>query len=260
MGIPIPARVMLAPTRLGTVGQSKSSAVHSKNGGAPLYPDVAIIHVHRADAYGNAQIDGITVSDFDVARAAKRVIITAERLIPHEEIRKDPSRTIIPYYCVDAVCHVPYGSYPGNMPYEYFSDEEHLREWLASDADVTTLQPFLQKYIYGTKDFSEYLELCGGEERLLQLRDLELLHKAGPHPSHVAVLTASCAVQVQAVSCVGLSKKGEGGGLQSHGTYDHSGFRIWKTDLRSGWHRRAVRLAMRPKTHAPNLILFEAGR
>ena len=112
-----------------------------------------------------------------------RAGVTAERLIPHEEIRKDPSRTIIPYYCVDAVCHVPYGSYPGNMPYEYFSDEEHLGEWLASDADVTTLQPFLQKYIYGTKDFSEYLELCGGEERLLQLRDLELLHKAGPHPS-----------------------------------------------------------------------------
>lgn len=187
MGIPfIPARVMFGTDtfRYSGAKQIKCPFTSKKLLALPaLYPDVAIIHVHRADAYGNAQIDGITVSDFDVARAAKRVIITAERLIPHEEIRKDPSRTIIPYYCVDAVCHVPYGSYPGNMPYEYFSDEEHLREWLASDADVTTLQPFLQKYIYGTKDFSEYLELCGGEERLLQLRDLELLHKAGPHPS-----------------------------------------------------------------------------
>lgn len=140
-----------------------------------LYPDVAIIHVHRADKYGNAQIDGITISDADVARAAKKVILTAERIIDNEEIRKEPSRTLIPYYCVDAVCYVPYGSFPGNMPYEYFSDEEHLMEWLSSDAHASTLEAFLSKYIFGTKNFEEYLELCGGKRRLRELRDLEFM-------------------------------------------------------------------------------------
>ena len=184
MGVPfLPARAMFGTD---TYKYSAAKEIHCPFTGKrllavpALYPDVAIIHVHRADRYGNAQIDGITVSDYDVARAAKRVIITTERLIDNDEIRNDPSRTFIPYYCVDAVCHVPYGSYPGNMPYEYFSDEEHLNEWLAADAHPSTLEPFLEKYIFNTKDFNEYLELCGGEEKLQELRKLELLHEQGP--------------------------------------------------------------------------------
>src|SRR3974377_1730312 len=62
--------------------------------------------------------------------APKKLIFACERLVNNDEIRRDPTRTSIPFFCVDAVCEVPYGSYPGNMPYEYFSDEEHLRRWL----------------------------------------------------------------------------------------------------------------------------------
>src|SRR5205814_9273550 len=79
-----------------------------------LYPDVAAIHVHESDRYGNCRIRGTTVADLDLARAAKKLIITCERLIPGDEIRQDPTRTVIPFWCVDAVCEVPYGSYPGN--------------------------------------------------------------------------------------------------------------------------------------------------
>ena len=95
-----------------------------------LYPDVAAIHVHEADRYGNCRLRGTSVADLDLARAAKKLIITCERLIPNDDIRQDPTRTVIPFFCVDAVCEVPFGSYPGNMPYEYFSDEDHLRQWL----------------------------------------------------------------------------------------------------------------------------------
>ncbi|MCX5844071.1 MAG: CoA transferase subunit A, partial [Deltaproteobacteria bacterium] len=100
-----------------------------------LYPDVSVIHVHESDIYGNCRARGIIVSDFDVARASKRLIITTERLISNDEIRRDPSLTDIPYWCVDAVCEVPYGAYPGNMYQEYFSDEEHIREWLKVEED-----------------------------------------------------------------------------------------------------------------------------
>ena len=63
-----------------------------------LYPDVSAIHVHESDIYGNCRARGITVSDFDVARASKRLIITCERLISNDEIRRDPSYTVIPYW------------------------------------------------------------------------------------------------------------------------------------------------------------------
>jgi len=142
-----------------------------------LFPDVGIIHVHRADVYGNAQIDGISIADYDVARASKRLIVTTERIVSTDEIRRDPSKTIAPYWLTDAVCHVPYGSYPGNMPYEYYSDEAHLAEWLDAEKDQATLDAFLNKYIFGTKDFEEYLALKGGEKRMAELRALEPLRR-----------------------------------------------------------------------------------
>jgi glutaconate CoA-transferase subunit A len=140
-----------------------------------LYPDIAAIHVHEADRFGNCRVRGTTVADLELARAAKKLIVTCERLIPHEEIRRDPSLTVIPFWCVDAVCEVPFGSYPGNMPYEYFSDEEHLRRWLEAEADLAAYQDFLSKYLFDVPDFAAYLERCGGMPRLQELRRQELL-------------------------------------------------------------------------------------
>jgi glutaconate CoA-transferase subunit A len=144
-----------------------------------LYPDVAVIHVHEADRYGNCRIRGTTVADADLARAAKRLIITCERLIPSDEIRADPSRTLIPFFCVDAVCEVPFGSYPANMPYEYFSDEDHLCAWLQAEADPEKYRAFLDHFLHGAQDFNEYLQRCGGLPRLQELRRQEFLLDRG---------------------------------------------------------------------------------
>ncbi len=140
-----------------------------------LYPDVGIIHVHRSDVYGNCQIDGIMVADQDLARAAKKLIITTEKLVPNDVIRRDPSRTAIPYYLVDAVIEVPFGCYPGNMAYEYFSDEDHLREWMRVENDPEEFAAFLDRHIYSVKDFNGYLDSIGGMARLQELRNLETL-------------------------------------------------------------------------------------
>ena len=144
-----------------------------------LYPDVAAIHVHEADRYGNCRFTGTSVADVELARAAKRVIITCERLVPHDQMRLEPHRTQIPFLCVDAVCEVPFGSYPGNMPGEYFSDEDHLKLWLEVEKDPTALAQFLDDHIFGVTDFAEYLEICGGLKRLQQLRQRELLLHLG---------------------------------------------------------------------------------
>ncbi len=140
-----------------------------------LYPDVSVIHVHEADVYGNARFRGIAVADIDLANASKRLIITTERLIHSDEIKRDPSATRIPYFLVDAVCEVPYGAYPGTMPYEYFSDEAHLREWLNVEKDPAEFKAFLAKNIFDCKDHEEYIARNGGMKKMLELRAKELL-------------------------------------------------------------------------------------
>jgi glutaconate CoA-transferase subunit A len=82
-----------------------------------LYPDVSVIHVHEADCYGNARFKGIAVSDIELSQATKRLIITTERLVSHSDISRDPDQTLIPFHLVDAVCEVPFGAYPGGMPW-----------------------------------------------------------------------------------------------------------------------------------------------
>ena len=140
-----------------------------------LYPDVSFIHVRESDRFGNSRIKGITVADVDLARASRRLVITAERLVNTDEIRSDSDATTIPSFCVDAVCEVPNGSYPGNMPGEYFSDEAHLRQWLDVERDEEAYGAFLERFVFGVEDFEGYLEQCGGADRIKELRAIELM-------------------------------------------------------------------------------------
>ncbi len=143
-----------------------------------LSPDVSIIHVHEADIYGNCRFKGISVADIELANASKRVIITTERLISTEEIRRDPSLTKIPFHLVDAVCEVPGGAYPGTMADEYFSDEDHLKEWLSTEKDPKNFKQFLKKNIFACKNHEAYIALNGGTDKMRSLRAKELLlHK-----------------------------------------------------------------------------------
>lgn len=181
MGVPfLPGRVMLGSD---TLRFSAGKVIEDPFTGQKLlavpalYPDVGIIHVHQADCYGNAQIDGTSIVDLDLAKASKRLIITTERMVDTEEFRRDPRKTSIPYWQVDAVCHVPFGSYPGNMPFEYFSDEAHLAEWLEAEQDEAAFAVFLDKYIFEPDSFEEYLALAAGPERLAELRRLEILKR-----------------------------------------------------------------------------------
>jgi len=140
-----------------------------------LYPDFAAIHVHEADVYGNCRVLGASVSDQDLAKSAKKLVITTEKIIPTERIRNNPEGTFIPFWCVDAVVEVPYGSYPGNMPGEYYSDEEYLKQWLDNEKDEKKFRKFFREQILETGDFNEYLKLNGGVEKIKKLRAIELM-------------------------------------------------------------------------------------
>jgi glutaconate CoA-transferase subunit A len=61
------------------------------------------------------------------------------------------------------------------MPYEYFSDEAHLRRWLEVEKDEAEYRRFLEEHIFGLPDFAAYLDKCGGLKRMQELRRQELL-------------------------------------------------------------------------------------
>ncbi len=165
MGVPfLPTRSMLGTD---TLEYSAAKVVEDPFTGikVALLPalilDVALIHVHRADKYGNCQVDGISGFALEMSRAAKRVIISAEEIISDEEIRKNPDRTAIPYYLVDAVVHAPFGSHPGEMAYIYGRDEEQIREWVVASKTPEDAQAYLEKYIHNLPDHQAYIDLIG---------------------------------------------------------------------------------------------------
>lgn len=180
MGIPfIPVRNLA-----GTDTFKRSSAIQVTDpwSGKPIilipaaYPDVTLMHVPRCDRFGNAQIDGIPVEDIELARASRRLILTTEEIVGDDYVRCEPCRTDIPYYVVDAVCEVPFGAHPTQMPYLYFFDEPHIRSWLSQSKTAEGTQAYLEKYVYGVADFKAYLDLIGAVH-LESLRSLEQMGK-----------------------------------------------------------------------------------
>jgi acyl CoA:acetate/3-ketoacid CoA transferase alpha subunit len=172
MGVPfLPARSMLGTDM---IKYSAAKVVEDPFTGLKvclipaLILDVALIHVHRADRYGNAQIEGISGFANEMARACKRLIISTEEIISTDEIRKYPDRTMIPYYLVDAVVHAPFGSHPGEMAYIYGRDEPVIKEWIESSKTVEGSNAYLDKYVFGVANHAEYQQLIG-EKRLAQL-------------------------------------------------------------------------------------------
>ena len=80
-----------------------------------------------------------------------------------EFFRRQPERTIIPYYLVDAVVEAPFGSHPGEMCYHYRRDEPRIRDWVEASKDPAATRAYLDEYIYGVKNHQEYLDRVGAE-------------------------------------------------------------------------------------------------
>jgi acyl CoA:acetate/3-ketoacid CoA transferase alpha subunit len=179
MGLPfIPARHLLGTD---TLRYSSAKVVKDPFSGKPVcllpacYPDVVFIHVPRCDMYGNAQIDGTTMEDFELARAARRLVITTEEVVSEDEIRRQPWLTTIPFFAVDAVVEVPYGSHPCQMPYLYFFDEEQIGAWLKMSRTPEGTREYFDQYVFGVPDFLGYLERVGGLRKMDYLKKVEQL-------------------------------------------------------------------------------------
>jgi glutaconate CoA-transferase, subunit A len=129
----------------------------------PLHPDVAIVHVQRCDAEGNAQIWGILGEQKESAFAASHVIITAEEIVDQAVIRSDPNRTVIPDFIVDAVVHEPFASHPSYTQGYYDRDNAFYLEWDKITEDPVKVQAWLDEWVYGVRDRKEYWAKLGAE-------------------------------------------------------------------------------------------------
>src|SRR5512140_3149770 len=128
-----------------------------------LNPDVAIVHVQRADANGNSHLWGIIGEQKEAAFAAKKVILTAEEIVDESVIRSDPNRTLIPSVVVDAVCHVPYSCHPSYAQGYYDRDNEFYLEWDKVSSSPDAVKSWLDEWVYGVKDRDEYWQKLGEE-------------------------------------------------------------------------------------------------
>lgn len=115
---------------------------------AALAPDVAVIHVHAADEAGNARLDEKHIwHDMVIARASRRVIVSAEEIVPGSEIRTDPQRTFLPAFAVDAVVEAPAGARPTTCRPRYRADKPALREWTEAAADEERVAALLDRWV-----------------------------------------------------------------------------------------------------------------
>lgn len=130
-----------------------------------LNPDVALIHVHRADMYGNAQIDGYPLMDIDISRAAKRVIVSTEELVSTDVMRAVPERTVIPHFAVDAVVEASFGAYPHECYGAYDADTEHIREYVGAvgDRGPDGARAYIERYVTRYPDFQSLIETVDGD-------------------------------------------------------------------------------------------------
>jgi glutaconate CoA-transferase, subunit A len=140
-----------------------------------LVPDVALIHAHRADCFGNIQYEPTALwPDLGIMpKAAKQVIVSVEEIVDTEVLRRNPDRTVLPGFMVDAVVEVPYGAHPTSFYPNYGYDSAFHREWTSVSRDNNKTAEFIKRFVLEPADQSSYLQAIGGESLLKHIAKWE---------------------------------------------------------------------------------------
>lgn len=101
-----------------------------------IRPDLAVIHANAVDENGNARVLGSPFWDHPLTRAAKRVLVTAERLVPTAALAAQPELTLVPGFMVEAAAIVPRGAWPGSMHPDYEIDYAAVESYLKDEPGV----------------------------------------------------------------------------------------------------------------------------
>ena len=133
-----------------------------------IHPDVAILHVQRADREGNTQVWGNFGVMGEAALAARKVILTCEEIVEHDIILSDPNRNVIPGFVVSSVVHEPFGSHPSPAQGCSRRDDDFYFDYHKATRTREGFERWIDKWVLGVKDHREFLQLLG-EERIEKL-------------------------------------------------------------------------------------------
>jgi glutaconate CoA-transferase subunit A len=128
-----------------------------------LTPDVAILHVQRADSEGQAHCWGTLGVTRQAALAARRVIIVAEKICPREVMLSDPGQVLVPAFKVAAVVHEPFGAYPSPVQGCYRRGHDFYHRYHEDSRTEEGSRAWLERWVYGVADWKGFLDLLGPE-------------------------------------------------------------------------------------------------
>ncbi len=128
-----------------------------------LQPDVAILHVQRADAGGAAHCWGNLGVSVEAALASRSVILVAEEIVAPELIRSDPNRVLAPSFKVHAVVHEPHGAHPSPVQGYYNRDHDFYHEYHLETRTAEGFAAWAKKWVVDLPDRAAYLRALGSE-------------------------------------------------------------------------------------------------
>lgn len=126
-----------------------------------IKPDVAIVHVQRADASGNAHLWGNLGLTVEAAYAARRTIVVCEEIVPDDVIRSDPNRTMIPGFLVTAVVEEAGGALPSSVQGYWHRDFETFLRYHGLSKTAEGYQSWLKEWVLDLPDRPAYLRHMG---------------------------------------------------------------------------------------------------
>ncbi len=135
-----------------------------------LAPDVAILHAQRADENGNTQVWGLVGVLKEAAFASRRVIVVVEEIVSEDLIRRDPNRTLIPGFRVDAVVPEPFGAHPSFVQGYYDRDNAFYDRWDAISRQPDRLLRYLDDWVHALPHRRAYIEKMQPDYQRLRAR------------------------------------------------------------------------------------------
>jgi glutaconate CoA-transferase subunit A len=131
-----------------------------------ITPDVALLHAQYVGDDGTVRIKGLTFLDIEQARAADRVIVTCEEVVPAAFLRQDPDQNSLPPFLVDAVVPAAFGAHPTACHYFYDYDPRHLSLYREAAGDDDRFSRYLDEWVYAVADHEAYLAKIGAADLL----------------------------------------------------------------------------------------------
>ncbi len=144
-----------------STGEGARSHARKLHAVRALAPDVAIVHVQRSDADGNAHCWGNLGVMIEAVRASRRVIVCAEEIVTPQVIRSDPNRTVVPGFLASAVVEAKMGAHPSPVQGYYDRDNAFFRQYHEQSKTRQDFERWAQRWIHGVADREQYVRQLG---------------------------------------------------------------------------------------------------